>query len=154
MHIYISLSNGRTIDLYNPVFVAGPIGDYDDDGVPDKIDTCAFRTPSGVDADRDGIDDACGIVRKFDSPNSGEFPTSLLSRNSETNSQQVATYGVSGVLNSSTNSSPINLDDAHVNPINPQTPNRPNYIIDLVSAIVTLIIAMIAIIVRVNGQYK
>lgn len=62
LHIKGRLTDGRMFDLDAPVFVEGPVGDIDDDGIADSVDTCAFGTPSGVDKDSDDIDDACDLV--------------------------------------------------------------------------------------------
>lgn len=58
------------------VFVIGPEGDLDGDGVLDQQDTCQLIVPSGEDADGDGIDNACDLqltsssTVKFDTGNS------------------------------------------------------------------------------------
>ena len=61
IHVTGSLSTGREYDLYRSVFVSGPEGDFDGDGIADQMDTCAFGKPSGIDADDDGIDDSCDM---------------------------------------------------------------------------------------------
>lgn len=62
LHIKGKLTDGRAFDLDTPMFVEGPIGDIDDDGIADVGDTCAFGSPSGIDKDSDGIDDACDLA--------------------------------------------------------------------------------------------
>ncbi len=52
-------SFGKDIRYIQTIFVTGLEGDIDGDGVPDKVDSCAFLAPSGVDLDKDGIDDSC-----------------------------------------------------------------------------------------------
>lgn len=62
LHVMGSLMDGSSFDIDAPVFVEGPSGDMDDDGVSNAVDTCAFNDVSGADTDKDGIDDACDIV--------------------------------------------------------------------------------------------
>lgn len=64
MHtLYISapLDNGQELLITKDVFVEGPEGDIDDDGIRDAIDTCAFGVPSHEDVDSDGIADNCDM---------------------------------------------------------------------------------------------
>jgi len=61
LHIKGTLLDGQSFDIDSPIFVEGPEGDIDDDGIMDSVDTCAFGKPSGVDSDHDGIDDACDM---------------------------------------------------------------------------------------------
>ena len=61
IHLNGMLTSGRAYNLYHEVFVEGPEGDYDDDGILDAQDTCAFATPSGRDVNRNGIDDLCDL---------------------------------------------------------------------------------------------
>jgi len=61
LHIKGTLLNGQKFDVDTPIFVEGPLGDIDDDGIADTVDTCAFSAASGVDADSDGIDDVCEL---------------------------------------------------------------------------------------------
>lgn len=61
LHIKGTLMDGNFFDIDSPVFVEGPAGDIDGDGIADSIDSCAFGVPSGVDSDRDGIDDSCDL---------------------------------------------------------------------------------------------
>ncbi|MCB9822861.1 SGNH/GDSL hydrolase family protein [Candidatus Nomurabacteria bacterium] len=59
VHIYGRNIAGEPIDIYkNVLIVAGDI-DYDGDGVANSQDNCNFVSPSGVDSDKDGIDDSC-----------------------------------------------------------------------------------------------
>jgi hypothetical protein len=46
-------------DYYENIFVSGPSGDLNGNGVPDSQERCGFVAPSGIDVDGDGIDDAC-----------------------------------------------------------------------------------------------
>lgn len=50
---------GQNVDYYQPVLVTGEEGDLDEDGTPDEQDPCGFVETSGVDQDKDGVDDAC-----------------------------------------------------------------------------------------------
>ncbi len=59
VHIYGINLLEEAVEYYQEVFVYGPQGDVDGDGVPDSQDPCFFVAPAGVDEDRDGIDDAC-----------------------------------------------------------------------------------------------
>lgn len=61
LYIRGTLVDGRAFEIDSSVFVEGPQGDIDDDGIADSVDTCAFGKPSGIDVDRDGIDDACDL---------------------------------------------------------------------------------------------
>lgn len=61
LHIKGTLMDGRFFDIDSPVFVEGPAGDIDGDGIADSIDSCAFGAPSGIDTDLDGIDDSCDL---------------------------------------------------------------------------------------------
>ena len=59
IHIYGKDINGNPIDIYKPILIIGPTNDIDGDGVLDNIDPCLFVSSSGIDADKDGTDDAC-----------------------------------------------------------------------------------------------
>lgn len=50
---------GRTIDLYKTIYIAETQNDLDGDGTPNDQEKCLAVEPSGIDFDRDGIDDAC-----------------------------------------------------------------------------------------------
>lgn len=62
VHILGHLSTGIGVDVYTPVFVRGPVDDYDDDKIIDTADTCAFGAASGKDTDLDGVDDECDVA--------------------------------------------------------------------------------------------
>lgn len=47
------------VDITVPVYVGLNSDDSDGDGIVDSQDSCRFVSNSGVDADRDGIDDTC-----------------------------------------------------------------------------------------------
>ena len=52
---------GEPAEYYKDVIIYGPEGDLDGDGIADTQDPCLFVEPAGVDADRDGRDDACDM---------------------------------------------------------------------------------------------
>lgn len=54
-------SDGLTVNYLETLFITGSYGDVDGDGVGDSVDTCEFIAPSGIDKDRDGIDDGCDL---------------------------------------------------------------------------------------------
>lgn len=68
VHIYGNNIAGEPIDIYQNVLLIASQDDYDGDGIPNIADQCTFITPSGVDSDADGVDDAC-------EPVVGEAPT-------------------------------------------------------------------------------
>ena len=49
----------QPISITTVIYVIGSSADYDSDGVPNESDSCPTVANSGVDADQDGIDDAC-----------------------------------------------------------------------------------------------
>lgn len=53
---------GSPISINDGVFIDGPDGDLDQDGVLDEKDSCLGVTNSGTDYDQDGIDDACDTI--------------------------------------------------------------------------------------------
>ncbi len=59
VHIYGKDIAGQDIDMYETVYVAASADDYNGDGIPNDQDPCVIVPASGVDQDRDGIDDAC-----------------------------------------------------------------------------------------------
>jgi lysophospholipase L1-like esterase len=65
LHIRGQLVDGQQFDIDSPVFVEGPEGDIDDDGISDSVDTCAFAEPTGIDVDEDGTDDKCDLDVSF-----------------------------------------------------------------------------------------
>ena len=55
--------DGNELILYKNIYVYATETDLDGDGVANKDEPCLAVTPSHLDADRDGIDDACdGII--------------------------------------------------------------------------------------------
>ncbi|MBP9738582.1 SGNH/GDSL hydrolase family protein, partial [Candidatus Saccharibacteria bacterium] len=59
VHIFGKNIAGEQIDIYKDVTVIASDTDYDGDGVLNADDKCIFVTPSGIDTDKDGVDDAC-----------------------------------------------------------------------------------------------
>lgn len=59
LHLYGKNAGGVAVDIYKTVFVAANDNDYDGDGVPNDRDSCPLLLPTGIDEDKDGIDDAC-----------------------------------------------------------------------------------------------
>ncbi len=59
IHIVTTNMGGETVDYYQSVFIPGPLGDLNANGILDSQETCGFVAPSGKDIDVDGIDDAC-----------------------------------------------------------------------------------------------
>ncbi len=54
--------SGEPVQYEQVIFVHGSDpNDIDEDGIPDNADKCLFITPSNVDKDSDGIDDACDL---------------------------------------------------------------------------------------------
>jgi hypothetical protein len=51
--------DGTLIDLYQFVYVVDSEQDYDGDKIPNELEPCGFYWASGIDADDDGVDDAC-----------------------------------------------------------------------------------------------
>lgn len=61
---------GETIDISQPLYVTTNVDDADGDGIANTNDSCPVAINSGVDLDRDGIDDVCdGFI--------GSVPTNL-----------------------------------------------------------------------------
>lgn len=54
-------ASGNKVEYAQSIFVIGPSGDIDGDGVADANDNCQFIVPSGIDSDNDAIDDACDL---------------------------------------------------------------------------------------------
>lgn len=59
LHLFGKNASGDNVDIYKTVFVAGSETDYDGDGLPNNQDSCPMISPTGIDEDKDGIDDAC-----------------------------------------------------------------------------------------------
>lgn len=50
---------GEPFDYYQSVYITGPIGDINNNNLPDQYESCGFVPASGIDQDKDEIDDAC-----------------------------------------------------------------------------------------------
>lgn len=59
LHVKYKDFFGQNIDQYQIVFVRASDDDYDGDGIINELDPCIMSDQSGVDADKDGVDDAC-----------------------------------------------------------------------------------------------
>lgn len=59
LHVLYTDSSGQEYDLYKYVLIVASADDYDGDGIKNDAEPCVFGHPSGIDSDRDGIDDAC-----------------------------------------------------------------------------------------------
>jgi hypothetical protein len=71
--VYIAVTDlgGEQRSYYQRIFIPGPSGDVNDNGILDKNEPCGFTAGSGIDADQDGIDDACdGVIGEVPSPKS------------------------------------------------------------------------------------
>ncbi len=55
---YVDIA-GNTVERYQFVYIAASDDDWDGDGVSNVYDPCSIIRQSGIDQDRDGIDDAC-----------------------------------------------------------------------------------------------
>ncbi len=59
IHFFGTNIAGEPVEYYQSVFIAGPAGDVNDNGIPDQQELCGFVEPSYEDHDKDGVDDAC-----------------------------------------------------------------------------------------------
>lgn len=59
LHIYGKNTSGEDIDIYDYVFVGSSPEDINGNGIVDTKEGCLFVALSGVDSDKDGIDDNC-----------------------------------------------------------------------------------------------
>ena len=79
LHILYTDSSGQDYDLYKYVLVVASIDDYDGDGIKNDAEPCVFGDPSGIDGDKDGIDDACDgeyiAIESYNPPNTDKVST-------------------------------------------------------------------------------
>lgn len=69
LHIIGIRRSGEPVDLYQSIWVAASMNDYDGDGIYNDQDICQFIVQSNIDSDEDGIDDACdGDLRLLPKP--------------------------------------------------------------------------------------
>lgn len=61
LHISAISTDGTPLDIVKNIFVVGPEGDLDNDGMDDDKDMCAFGVSNGVDVDHDNIADNCDL---------------------------------------------------------------------------------------------
>ncbi len=78
LHISGKNMADQTIDIYEIIYVAASITDYDGDGIPNSADQCLIVPLSGHDADQDGIDDACDPLIGDPPANKYPYRASLL----------------------------------------------------------------------------
>lgn len=63
LHIQTTDDMGNDIDVQKTVYVRASETDYDGDGVPNSQSQCLAVQDSGIDLDKDGLDDACdGVI--------------------------------------------------------------------------------------------
>ncbi|HET8884493.1 MAG TPA: SGNH/GDSL hydrolase family protein [Candidatus Saccharimonadales bacterium] len=62
LHVIGKTFFGEAIDLWQIIEVRGAAGDIDEDGTQDDVDACIYISASGIDSDRDNIDDACDLL--------------------------------------------------------------------------------------------
>jgi len=51
--------SGAAIDIQKIIYIAASMDDYNGDGISNTGDPCIFFSVSGIDADKDGVDDVC-----------------------------------------------------------------------------------------------
>lgn len=59
IHAFVTNYADETEELYQPVFITGSEGDINGNSMPDLQEECGFVPDSGLDQDKDGVDDAC-----------------------------------------------------------------------------------------------
>ncbi len=82
LHFYAQNIAGQPVDIQKTIYVAASADDYDGDGVVNAEDSCRGVPNSGVDEDKDGVDDACDpelkaatIPSEPSDPDTGSAPT-------------------------------------------------------------------------------
>ncbi len=116
LHVFVRDIDGRKHDFYSYIFVAVSPNDYDGDGIENKNEPCTIGMPSGIDADKDGIDDICdneytekpAVIVPSNPTNTGNVSIESIDTNQEDPARQ-ALGSVSRVLgvNSEVNMIPI-----------------------------------------------
>jgi hypothetical protein len=74
LHAYGKSITGDNMDIYKTVFIAASETDYDGDGISNSEDSCDMLPPTGIDEDKDSVDDACDDLIS-DPPIEPELPT-------------------------------------------------------------------------------
>jgi lysophospholipase L1-like esterase len=62
LHLVGPDTSGKTIDVYEYVYIGETRNDFDGDGTPNDSEPCGIIEPSNTDIDGDGIDDACDAL--------------------------------------------------------------------------------------------
>lgn len=62
LHVYGFDEFGNPVHYYEPIMVGASEVDFDNDGVPDELDSCPTVVNSMTDIDNDGVDDACDVL--------------------------------------------------------------------------------------------
>lgn len=74
---------GQTVDIQRLIYVAVSANDWDGNGIPNSQEPCGLFSASGIDADQDGIDDACdGVIGEPPTKASQNAPVTQPSANS------------------------------------------------------------------------
>lgn len=59
VHLYGQNIANQPVDIFKVIYVPASNGDCNNDGQPDTTASCGVLAKSGMDSDKDGIDDAC-----------------------------------------------------------------------------------------------
>jgi lysophospholipase L1-like esterase len=107
--------NGK-IDITQPIYVPVSSSDSDGDGISDNVDSCPTAVNSGIDVDKDGIDDVCDSnimpVNNNTSQNSTSSTSSSGSNNNIVSDVQNSSYNPQNII------SPGNNNDSPDSKIN------------------------------------
>lgn len=59
VHVFGQNAANQPVDIAKEVYITSETSDCNGNGFPDSADPCGLASPSGVDIDKDGVDDAC-----------------------------------------------------------------------------------------------
>jgi hypothetical protein len=62
LHVYGQNIANQPVDIFKTIEITDDAGDCNNDGSTDVTGVCGSLPPSGMDADRDGTDDACDAL--------------------------------------------------------------------------------------------